>query len=171
MYQALPWTNWYKINEMTLLIQPSGKERFYQAAHIGVSPSPTLQILSLFIPLLATRVLPLEATWKILSLKVSRFPHVGAKKELRYPGYYALFFNRVLLFSGVSWESIIMGILIIYLEMNFRLFLTAVLLSEFSDVTFYLSSNTENVKLNSIADNKATATLAYLLFPFLKQSK
>ena len=47
----------------------------------------------------------------------------------------------------------------------------AVLLLQFSDVTFYLSSNTENVKLNGIADNKATATLAYVLFPFLKQSK
>ena len=65
MYLALPCTSWYEINEMTLFIQPNGKERFYQAARIGVLPSATSQILSFLTPLSATSVLCLAAVWKI----------------------------------------------------------------------------------------------------------
>ena len=49
-----------KLNEMTLFIQPNGKEGFYQAAPVGVLPSPILQILSFLIPPSTTRVLSLE---------------------------------------------------------------------------------------------------------------
>ena len=58
------------------------------------------------------------ATCKLLSVKTSHFCHVGTKKELRHSGYFVLFLNRVLLCSGVPWEPIIMGVLIIYLDRN-----------------------------------------------------
>ena len=190
MYLALPCTSWYEINEMTLFIQPNGKERFYQAARIGVLPSATSQILSFLTPLSATSVLCLAAVWKICACAQScpslcdpvgysllsssihaiffwqgswsglPFP---PPRDFPYPGIklvsplspalagrffttvplenYCLwkpaisvmleqkrnwdilvimyfFLNRVLLCSGIPWEPIIMGVLIIYLDRN-----------------------------------------------------
>jgi hypothetical protein len=116
-YQVQCWENSNKINEIISLVQQNRKERLLWNMHLTDSAhthpcctSPT--------------VFSFKAVGKQLSEKGSHCPHVGAKKELRHTYYYASSSSRGLLFSDVSWESIIMCFLTICLDRSaFQTFL------------------------------------------------
>ena len=118
MYQTLCWTNLYEINEITLLIQLSWKERFFSCCTCCGLPLPAPEILSLLIPPPASQNSLSGNHIQLPSVKASHCPHVGAEKDLGHTGYHASSFNSVLLFSGVSWKSIVMHILIKCLDRN-----------------------------------------------------
>lgn len=90
---SMSWTNLYKINETALV-----EKRFSPAAHFGLLPSPTPQILSLLFPLMATRVL----SWSCLKNTICAgepFASCWSKKrELRDRSICFLFQQRCVIF-------------------------------------------------------------------------
>lgn len=111
-------------------------EIFHQAAHVVVSPPPPYRFWACPSlhrhPESLSKLLEKYCLWKQATALM-----LQQKRNWDVLGILLPFLNRVLWFSGVSWESIIMCVLIICLYKNaFRLFLKEALLLQFSDVTF-----------------------------------